>query len=403
VSWFVGASWLSAVRAASAAPSVGRIFRVALSLSCVASSMTADAARARETTPQGFTIAAAPYSFVFPRDHAAHPDYQTEWWYYTGHLTARNGRRFGYELTFFRIGLKPGDPQPLPGQSKWRGHELFPAHFAITDERGKTFFHVERLAREALGMGHASTERLDVQDGGWYLRGNPLGNPLLERMAMHAGAATAEGMNALDLVQRPRKPPAIHGVGGVSRKAACRSCASHYYSYTRLRTEGTLVFDGTRYTVEGISWMDHEFGSGELERDQAGWDWFSIQLDDGRELMLYRLRRKDGSVTPQSSGSLVARDGSVRYLPLEVFSIEATAHWKSPHTGADYPSAWRVRAPSAGIDLTLTPTVADQELAEGSGVSYWEGAVDVRDAAQTSRRLGTGYVELTGYAGAVSF
>jgi predicted secreted hydrolase len=390
-------------------------FAVALSIACLAWSMSGmsrgaasarqpsgEAARARQMTAGGFTMATAPYAFVFPRDHAAHPDYQTEWWYYTGHLATQNGRRFGYELTFFRIGLKPGDPPPSPGQSKWRGHELFPAHFAITDERGKTFFYVERLAREALGMGHASTERLDVRDGGWYLRGDALGNGLLERMTMHASAATSEGPNALDLVQRPRKPPAIHGVGGVSRKAACRSCASHYYSYTRLRTQGTLVLGGTRYAVAGISWMDHEFGSGQLQRDQAGWDWFSIQLDDGRELMLYRLRQKDGSVTPQSSGSLVARDGSVRYLPLEAFSIEATAHWKSPHTGGDYPSAWRVRAPSAGIDLTLTPTVADQELADSSGVSYWEGAVDVRDAARTSRRLGSGYVELTGYAGAVS-
>ncbi len=356
----------------------------------------------RETTSGGFTIATAPYAYEWPRDHAAHPDYQTEWWYYTGHLTTKSGRRFGYELTFFRVGLKPGDPEPAPGQSRWRGHELFPAHFAITDVQGQTFFHVQRVAREALGMGSASTQRFEVKSGPWSVRGTPLGRPGLERMTMQASAETERGRNALELVQVPLKGPAVHGEGGVSRKAACRSCASHYYSYTRLATTGTLVFEGVRYAVEGSSWMDHEFGSGELQSDQVGWDWFSIQLDDGRELMLYRLRERDGGVTPQSSGSLVGRDGAVRHLPLAAFAIDASARWKSPHTGAEYPKAWHVRVPSAGVDLDLRAVVADQELADPSGTSYWEGAVDAFDAAHPATRLGSGYVELTGYASPIS-
>jgi predicted secreted hydrolase len=171
---------------------------------------------------------------------------------------------------------------------------------------------------------------------------------------------------------------------------------------TRLRTTGTLVTGGETLAVEGLSWMDHEFGSDELQANQAGWDWFSIQLDDRRELMLYALRQKDGSITPQSSGSLIERDGRVTHLQLGDFATVATGTWKSPHTGGTYPSGWRVRVPRAGVDVALVPILADQELANtAGGVSYWEGAVDVLDPA-TRKPLGVGYVELTGYAGAIS-
>ena len=369
---------------------------------CAAPRPARKLAREVTKTPNDFAIAKAPYKFKFPQDHAAHPDYQSEWWYYTGHVRTKQGRRFGYELTFFRIGLRPGDPQPTATQSKWRGNQLYPAHFALTDEQGKTFYHIDRFAREALGMGHASSTALDVKADDWWLRGVAGSQADRERMTMHAAAIAPQGRDAIDFVQIPEKKPAIHGAGGVSRKAACASCASHYYSYTRLATRGTLVFDGQPFTVDGISWMDHEFGSAELQRDQAGWDWFSVQLDDGRELMLYLLRQKDGGVTPQSSGSVIERDGSVRHLERNDFAIEATGRWKSPHTAGVYPSGWRVRVAKAGVDLVLAPTVLDQELAgtSGGGISYWEGAVDVRDAA--GRTLGAGYVELTGYAGALS-
>lgn len=345
-----------------------------------------------QATREGFALATAPYRFRFPRDYGAHFAYASEWWYSTGHLWTRDGRRFGYELTLFRLGLRAGDPRPGPGQSAWRGNQLFPAHFAITDDAGRTFFHTERFAREALGAGFASDRRLDVRVGDWSIAGDGA------TIRMRA-AADADG---LDLVQRMLKPPAINGRDGVSRKGACASCASHYYSLTRLQTSGTLRYDGVTYAVRGLSWMDHEYGSGELEPDQAGWDWFALQLDDGRELMLYRLREKNGGTTPESSGTLVARDGRTTYLPLRDFSIEALGAWTSPHTGGRYPSGWRVRVPRAGIDVTVTPTVRDQELADTPGdVSYWEGDVDVAATGSRARR-GVGYVELTGYAGAVS-
>ncbi|MBV9439141.1 MAG: carotenoid 1,2-hydratase, partial [Candidatus Eremiobacteraeota bacterium] len=337
-------------------------------------------------TALGFANARLPWRFAFPRDHAAHFAFQTEWWYYTGHLRARDGRRFGYELTFFRYGLRPGDTQPQPGESRWRGNQVFPVHLALTDERGRRFAYDERFAREALGMGHASDRALEVVADDWTLRGS-------ETFRMRAASSAF----ALDLVQRSRKPPAVHGFAGVSLKGPCPTCASHYYSMTRLATSGTLTYDGERLRVEGQSWMDHEFGSGQLERDEPGWDWFSIQLDDGRELMDYRLRRDDGTLTRESSGSLIARNGSVHHLALTDMVVAALGTWKSPHTAAVYPSGWRVRVPSARLDLTLTPVLRDQELADtAGGISYWEGAVDVADSV-TQKRLGEGYVELTGY------
>ena len=339
----------------------------------------------------GFSNARSPWRFAFPHDHAAHPGFASEWWYYTGHLRAADGRRFGYELTFFRYGLRPGDPPPSPGQSRWRGNQVYPAHLALTDEAGRRFVYDERFAREALGMGHASARRLDVAVDGWWLRGS---GPF----RMHARSNEV----GLDLTQTAEKPPAIHGRDGVSLKAACATCASHYYSMTRLRTGGTLRYGGATLRVAGVSWMDHEFGSDQLQTDQAGWDWFSLQLDDRRELMDYRLRTKAGTLTPESSGSLIDPRGAVRYLARDAVSVDATGTWKSPHTGGVYPSGWRLQVPSAGLDVTLTPVLADQELANTvGGVSYWEGAVDVTDRA-TGRPLGVGYVELTGYAGAVS-
>lgn len=377
-----------------------RALRFALGLALAIALVPGSAVRAAppasgvpRATRGGFANARVPWTFVFPRDHGAHPAFASEWWYYTGHLRAADGRRFGYELTFFRYGLAPGDPAPRRGESRWRGNEVFPVHLALTDEAGRRFVYTSRFAREALGMGGATTGRLDVHVGAWWLRGE--GADVFRMRA-------ASDEVGLDLVDAAEKPAAVHGHDGVSLKAACDTCASHYYSMTRLRTSGWLRYRGERLRVEGLSWMDHEFGSGELQADQAGWDWFSVQLDDRREIMDYRLREKSGALTPESSGSLVDARGAVRYLSRAAVVVDATGTWTSPHTHGVYPSGWRMRVPSAGLDLTLVPVLADQELADTEGgVSYWEGAVDVRDTASGKHR-GVGYVELTGYAGALS-
>ena len=336
-----------------------------------------------------FAVANAPYRFEFPRDHGAHFAYQSEWWYFTGHLRAEDGHRFGYELTIFRFGLRPGNLHPTAGESRWHTSQVYPAHFAITDVRRGVFANYERFERGALGLASAKEATLDVRSGDWSIAGT---NPI------HLVAA--KGGSALKFALASEKPPAINGQGGISRKGPCSSCASHYYSLTRLKTSGSVESGGVRYRVSGISWMDHEFGSDELQANQTGWDWFALQMDDDRELMLYRLREKNGGTTAQSSGSLVARDGKVRHLVLRDFQTEPLGTWKSPHTGAVYPSGWRVRVPSEGIDVTVIPVMRDQELVDRQlGVAYWEGDCDVRGSAGRRPIHGVAYVELTGYAG----
>jgi predicted secreted hydrolase len=336
-----------------------------------------------------FAVAKAPYRFHFPRDHGAHFAYQSEWWYFTGHLRAGDGRRFGYELTIFRFGLRPGDLRVPAGESRWHTSEVYPAHFAITDVRHGVFLNYERFERGALGMASAAAATLNVHSGDWSIAGT---NPIR--------IIAAKAASGLNLALKSEKPPAINGEDGISRKGPCSSCASHYYSLTRLDTSGIVESGGVRYRVDGVSWMDHEFGSDELQPNQSGWDWFALQLGDDRELMLYRLREKNGATTPQSSGSLVESSGKVRHLLLRDFQIQALGTWKSPHTGAAYPSGWRLRVPSESIDVTVTPVMHDQELVDRQlGVAYWEGDCDVRGFDGRHAVRGVAYVELTGYAG----
>jgi predicted secreted hydrolase len=337
-----------------------------------------------------FQSATAGYRYNFPEDHGSHPNYRTEWWYYTGHLQSKTGRSFGFELTFFRRGVSPEDIKTLP--SKWSINQIYLAHFAVTDITGKRFHFSEKLSREALGKAGADESRLHVWIDDWRAEASadPSGNhTLVARDQTHALALTLE----------PAKPPVAHGSDGISRKGGDKGQASHYYSFTRLKTTGSLTIDGEQFEVSGISWMDHEFGSSELGTDQAGWDWFSIQLEDNTELMLYRMRRKDGSSDLASSGTIVWTDGRTRHLEVTEFQIESTATWTSPESQATYPSRWRLRLPSLDLVLDITPLLADQELrtSRSTLVSYWEGAVAVTGTKQGRSVKGQGYVELAGY------
>jgi predicted secreted hydrolase len=344
-----------------------------------------------DSPPTPFQFATAGYRYNFPRDHGSHPTYRTEWWYYTGHLHSKIGRAFGFELTFFRRGVPPDEIKTLP--SKWSVKDLYLAHFAVTDISGKRFHFSEKFSREGLGKAGADESRLRVWIDDWRAEASA------EPSASHTLAAHDE-THALALTLQPAKPLVTHGAAGISRKGKDVGQASHYYSFTRLATNGKLTIDGESFDVTGTSWMDHEFGSAELGADQVGWDWFSIQLEDDTELMLYRMRRKDGSSDLASSGTAVSPDGRTRHLEVTDFQIESTGTWTSPESKATYPSRWRLRFPSLDLVLDVTPLLADQELrtSRSTKVSYWEGAVAVTGTKQGRPVKGQGYVELTGYA-----
>jgi predicted secreted hydrolase len=341
---------------------------------------------------EGFQTARPGRVFQFPRDHGAHPEFKTEWWYYTGHLKSSNGESFGYQLTFFRVGLKkPGTDSK--GRSAWRADTVYFAHLAVTDPNRKVFTFREKAQRGALGLAGAKEGHLDVWIDDWRLWS--LGED------QHLKAAK-DGIG-LDLVLTPLKPPALHGEGGYSRKAAASEEASYYYSITRLATRGKLTLGERTLEVAGTSWFDREFSTSQLAPNQAGWDWLSLQLSDGSDLMLYVMRLKDGSLDPASSGTLVDAQGQAKHLRWGDFTIKATGTWKSPHSGATYPSGWQVSLPGAGYTLTLQPTLADQELRTGktSPITYWEGQVSIQGTVNQQPVTGQGYVELTGYAGSL--
>lgn len=348
--------------------------------------------------PSPWKQAAAGYRFEFPRDHASHPDYKIEWWYYTGNVSTAEGRRFGYQVTFFRVGIDHTPANP----SRWAIRDLHMTHLAVSDPTGRKYRFAEKLSRGGPGLAGADPHRYNVWNDDWTAMldaGEDAGGGRRERHLLRAASARA----AIDLVLEPGKPPAINGINGISQKGAQAGNASHYYSMTRMPTRGSISVDGQRFEVEGDSWMDHEFGTSFLEPGQRGWDWFAIQMSDGRELMLYQLRRADGSRDPRSSGTLVDRSGPTTHLANDDFTLTpGRAQFKSPN-GAVYPIEWRVSVPSQRLELTVTTPLADQELSleKSTGIAYWEGMIDVTGASAGARVSGHGYLEMTGYHGSL--
>lgn len=343
-----------------------------------------------KTNIAGFQLALPGYHYHFPADHAAHPDYQTEWWYYTGHLKDDAGKRYGFELTFFRLAV--------PKNSRVSGTgfdlaEIYPAHFAITDIDGKRFNVAEKLNRSHWLTAQANPKRYHVINQDWQARRLPDGRHWLK-------ATMAD--TVLELTLEPVKAPVIHGEDGASQKAGCYGCASHYYSFTRLAAKGQLSQAGEIRPVTGQAWMDHEFGSNQLAQNQRGWDWFSIQLDDRQqtELMLYMMRRDDGSIDPYSSGTYVMGP-KAEHLEKRQYHIEVLDYWQSRQTGARYPAQWRIQLPEKNLFLEIEPLLADQELvtSQSTRTTYWEGACKVTGNHNGQPVKGKAYVELTGYAG----
>lgn len=337
----------------------------------------------------GFTQAVPGRTLRFPTDHAAHPDYRTEWWYYTGHLYTTSGKRYGYQLTFFRHRVDSSGLTLNP--SKWAAANVYMAHMAITDVAAKRFIFGEKRNRAALGLAGASEQRLHVWNEDW----------LAEQLGSVQHLVGEIPGYKLNLIVTPLKPPVLHGAAqdGLSQKGEGRGHASHYYSFTRLKTEGVLHTSEGVQEVTGMSWMDHEFGSSQLTESQVGWDWFSIQLANNYELMLYYIRHRDGSLDPYSSGTLIRPDGTSLHLRREAIQMQTHTQWKSPKSGALYPQRWTINIPSEQLTLHLEPVLPDQELVTDNStrVTYWEGNVTVLGTQQGQPVEGAGYVELTGY------
>jgi predicted secreted hydrolase len=348
----------------------------------------------------GYARATEPRPFVFPDDHGAHPDFRSEWWYFTGNLDGDDGARYGFQFTIFRGALAPpaaGGAEFAVDVNSWDTRQVYLGHFTVTDADGGVFREFERYTRGAAGLAGASTRPFRVWLDDWEVREAP-GDPGDGDPVWPMRLSARDTAVALDLVLVPGKPPVLQGDRGLSQKGSEPGNASFYYSYTRLEAEGTVVIEGEPRPVRGSAWLDREWSTSALSDGQVGWDWFALQLADGRDVMVYQLRRADGSPDPLSKGVVVQADGSFATLPLEGFTVEVTGSWESPIDGSVYPSGWRVRIPDEDLDLRVTPVLDDQEL--DVSFRYWEGAVDVDGTSGGLDVAGRGYVELTGYAGA---
>jgi predicted secreted hydrolase len=357
----------------------------------------------------GFARAIEPGILQFPQDFGPHPDYRSEWWYYTGNLDTPEGRSFGYQLTFFRQGLAPDRPiqsslksasnsspsaPQTQGQSQWRGNQIYSAHFTVSDIAGDRFYPVERFSRGQVGLAGAQASPYGVWLQDWSAMELPDGRVRLQAKT---------GAVAIDLTLNPTTP-VLQGDRGLSQKGPEPGNASYYYSQVQQPTQGTIGVGDRRYEVAGLSWMDHEFSTSSLDAGTVGWDWFSIQFDDRSSLMLYGLRQEDGSVAPMSAGLWIAADGTTERLGATEFQVSVLDQWTSPlrlprsagQRQVRYPSRWRIEVPKLDLSLEGASLLADQELRFGT-VRYWEGVSGFRGSRAGQPIAGRGYVELTGY------
>ena len=338
----------------------------------------------RDDMQAGFPKATRVREFGFPLDHGPHPEYRNEWWYFTGNLDAETGGRFGFELTIFRFSLSAQAPEAA--ESAWRTNQVFIGHLAVTDAENRRFHVAQRYSRGAAGLAGATAMPAHIWLDDWSISTD-------EDTLWQLRASDEEFAIALDL--EPLKAVVLNGDRGLSQKSAEPGNASYYYSVPRLATRGVITVDGDDVAVSGLSWLDREWGSSALARDQKGWDWFALQLSDGSDLMYYVLRGANDAPDPHSSGTRINAEGTATGLGLDDVSITVTDYWESER-GGRYPSGWEIDVPGEALSLRVTPILDDQELV--TNVRYWEGAVDVVGTSNGSPINGRGYVELTGYA-----
>ena len=335
----------------------------------------------------GYATATTQRTFAFPADHGPHQKFRNEWWYLTGNLDGENGERFGYEVTIFRFLLAPNKKQEQI--SRWQSDQVYIGHFAITDVKNEQFHVAERFSRGSMGLAGAQAEPFRVWVEDWSIIARPD-----EQMTWRIQAQEKDV--SLDLNLTPLKPPVLNGQNGLSQKSTEPGNASYYYSISRLKTDGQLQLGSQQFAVTGTSWLDREWSSSALSKDQVGWDWFALQLDDGNDLMFYQLRRKDGKKDPLSAGTWIDNNGNSQYLDADEVKIETTDFWDSP-LGGTYPNAWQINVPGLDLRLDVQPVINNQEL--NATVRYWEGAVNVSGKRNGNKQADRGYVELTGYAG----
>ena len=327
-----------------------------------------------------------PRQFTFPVDHGPHPDYGIEWWYFTGNLSTKDNRNFGYQLTLFRIGL---GNDGIERESNWSTSQIYMGHLALSDVQNQKFHAFERFSREALDLaGSLVTDdgRFHVWIEDWIIDGLGSDQPVV-RILAH------EGDLKIDLVLESSKTITLNGELGFSRKSREVGGASYYYSCTRMVTNGSLTLGQQNFQVAGLSWMDREWSTSALSEGQAGWDWFGLQLSDGRDLMLYQLIKDNGDIDANSSGTLTEENGSYQSLNNEDFVITNLDYWKSKSSGTKYPSKWRIKIPDQDIDITVTPYFKNQEF--NAIIRYWEGATSVKGLSNNRDVTGSGYVEIT--------
>ena len=342
-----------------------------------------------DATP-GFASADTPRHFEFPQDHGPHPLFRHEWWYLTGQLRGSDGASFGFELTMFRLALRPPPPAEPVATSAWQARQVYAAHFAITDVSRARFFSATRYARDALGLAGAAAAPFSVHVADWSVSAVP--DPLA---GLHWQLQAADGDYQLQLQLRSAAAPVLNGAAGLSVKADAPGAASYYYSMPRLQAAGRLTRQGVALPVSGLVWLDREWGSGALGAEQQGWDWFALDLDDGSALMFYALRDRDGRRDAHSAGTFVDPQGHASALQNDDVGIEVLRYWDSPR-GGHYPAQWRLSVRSLQLQLQVAPLLADQELS--TQPRYWEGAVQVKGERSGAPISARGYVELVGYA-----
>jgi len=325
---------------------------------------------------------------TFPKALAAHPEYPLEWWYFTGHLEGEEGETFGFELTFFRVGVR-SEVENVRRQSVLIGH------FAVTDDQGQQFYYAEKIGRDNGILAGAATDTLQVWLGEWLV--------VLSdgKFQIRAGAEAKSGGKSfsLSLELESTKPPALHGDSGYSKKGPGDGEASYYISLTRLAGAGSLSLGDRDFNiVSAAAWMDHEIISFEPQSPEIGWQWFALQLEDNTELMLYYIYRGENVPSHYSKGSYINQAGAVRSLKLEEYSIRPTGSWRSARTGTVYPSGWEIEVPDLELALKVTPTLKDQEIVstDTTGMTYWEGRCLVEGERAGRRISGAAYVELVG-------